>query len=259
VKQTGIAYNMQLQKIVRAVKRDIDAQIVPLLKTLAPQYVQDGWADTINVAIQQLLAKWTSPLARHAANQIAASFVKTALKATDARQRRSLGVEQFTNSVQMKSTLEAATLQNARLITSIPAQYLEQVSNIVMGNMRTGLRPSAIEAELMDQFGVSKRRAKFIARDQTAKVQGELTKQRQIDAGYQYFKWVDSEDQRVRHRHHEIAQAVTPYGVGVYRWTKLPLSDDGQPIQPGSDYNCRCIAVSVDDEDVEEFQSKRST
>jgi SPP1 gp7 family putative phage head morphogenesis protein len=256
VKQTGIAYNVQLQKIVRAVKRDIDAQIVPLLKTLAPQYVQDGWADTINVVIQQLLTKWTSPLARHAATQIAASFVKTAFKASEGRQKRSLGIDQFTTSVEMKNTLEAATLQNARLITSIPAQYLEQVSNIVMGNMRTGMRPSAIEAELTAQFGVTKRRAKFIARDQTAKVQGELTKQRQIDAGYQYFKWVDSEDQRVRHRHHEIATSTTSYGVGVYRWTKLPLSDDGQPIQPGSDYNCRCVSIAVSDEEVMDFQAR---
>jgi len=257
VKQVGISYNVQLQKVVRAVKRDIDAQIVPLLKTLAPQYVQDGWADTINVVIQQLLAKWTSPLARHAANQIASSFVNTAFKASEGKQKRSLGIDQFSNSVQMKETLQAATMQNARLITSIPAQYLEQVSNVVMGNMRQGMRPSAIESELMDQFGITKRRAKFIARDQTAKVQGELTKQRQIDAGYQYFKWIDSEDQRVRHRHHEIATATTPYGVGVYRWTKLPLSDNGQPIQPGSDYNCRCTAIPVDDDDVAEFQAKR--
>lgn len=256
MKQVGISYNVQLQKVVRAVKRDIDAQIVPLLKTLAPQYVQDGWADTINVVIQQLLVKWTSPLARHAANQIAASFIKTAFKASEGKQKRSLGFDQFSNSVQMKETLQAATVQNARLITSIPAQYLEQVSNIVMGNMRQGMRPSAIESELMTQFGVTKRRAKFIARDQTAKVQGELTKQRQIDAGYQYFKWIDSEDQRVRHRHHEIATAMTPYGEGVYRWTKLPLSDSGQPIQPGSDYNCRCTAIAVDDDEVAEFQSR---
>lgn len=256
MKQTTIFYNRELQKIARAVKRDIDAQIVPLIKRLAPEYIQDGWADTINTVIQALLAKWTSPLVRHAASQLAAQFVTTALRELDGKQRRSFGVNQFANSVQMKSTLEAATMQNARLITSIPVQYLDQVSNIVLGNMRQGMRPSAIEGALQDQFGVTKRRAKLIARDQTAKVQGELTKQRQIDAGYKYFRWVDSHDQRVRHRHHEIATATTKYGVGVYRWDQLPKGDSGEPIQPGSDYQCRCIAVSVDDDEVKAFQAR---
>ena len=39
----------------------------------------------------------------------------------------------------------------------------------------------------------------------------------------------------------EIANADVGYGKGIYRFDDLPLSSDGSPIQPGSDYNCRCI------------------
>lgn len=254
-----VRYNSALQRIARAVKRDIDEVIVPLVKQYAPEYVQDstptldGWADSIARALQFLLSKWLSPVARQAAESIAAEFVRTQVS-VNSRGRRSVGIDVFSNSQQARDYLEAATFQNAMLITSIPAQYLEQVQNIVMTNMRAGMRPSYIEQALSQQFGVTSRRAKMIARDQQAKVQGELNKRKQQAAGFLYFKWVDSHDQRVRHRHREIADKVTDYGKGVYRWDDLPLSDKGEPIQPGSDYQCRCVAVAVPDFKVKQFQ-----
>lgn len=254
-----VRYNAALQRIARAVKRDIDEVIVPLVKQYAPEYVQDstptldGWADSIARALQFLLGKWLSPVARQAAESIAGEFVRTQVS-VNSRGRRSVGIDVFSNSQQARDYLEAATFQNAMLITSIPAQYLEQVQNIVMTNMRAGMRPSYIEQALSQQFGVTSRRAKMIARDQTAKVQGEINKRKQQAAGFLYFKWVDSHDQRVRHRHREIADKVTDYGKGVYRWDDLPLSDKGEPIQPGSDYQCRCVAVAVPDFKVKQFQ-----
>lgn len=254
-----VRYNAALQRIARAVKRDIDEVIVPLVKQYAPEYVQDstptldGWADSIARALQFLLGKWLSPVARQAAESIASEFVRTQVS-VNSRGRRSVGIDVFSNSQQARDYLEAATFQNAMLITSIPAQYLEQVQNIVMTNMRAGMRPSYIEAQLVQQFGVTARRAKMIARDQTAKVQGELNKRKQTASGFEYFRWVDSHDQRVRHRHREIADKVTDYGKGVYRWDDLPLSDKGEPIQPGSDYQCRCVAVAVPDSKVKQFQ-----
>lgn len=256
-----VRYNAALQRIARAVKRDIDEVIVPLVKQYAPEYTADavtldGWADSIARALQFLLGKWASPVARQAAESIAGEFVRTQVT-KNARGRRSFGIDVFGNSQQMRNYLDAATYQNATLITSIPSQYLEQVSNIVMANMRAGMRPSYIEAALKQQFGVTSRRAKLIARDQTAKVQGELNKRKQTGAGFSYFRWVDSHDQRVRHRHREIADKVTDYGKGVYRWDDLPLSDKGEPIQPGSDYQCRCVAIAVPDFKVKQFQEGR--
>lgn len=74
-----------------------------------------------------------------------------------------------------------------------------------------------------------------------------------MDAGAEYFLWVDAHDQRVRHRHKEIANADVGFGKGVYRFDDMPLSDDGTPIQPGSDYNCRCIMRFVRNSVVEKY------
>ena len=42
----------------------------------------------------------------------------------------------------------------------------------------------------------------------------------------------------MRDRHQEIAEKVTAYGPGIYRWDNPPLSDKGEPIIPGGDYSC---------------------
>lgn len=258
----GIQYNAKLQRMVRAIKRDIDAQLVPLVRSLAPEYVTDsatpttdGWGDIIAQAIRSLLTKWTDQRAQAAARSIAGDFVQ----AVDGRAKRTLGIDVYTGNQQLNDYLQAATLQNAQLIESIPTQYLAQVSNIVMGNMRAGLRPSAIVDTLQQQFGVTQRRAKMIARDQTAKVNGEISSKRQQAAGYSYFRWVTSKDERVRDRHQEIAEKVTRYGKGVYRWDNPPLSDKGGPIIPGSDYQCRCVAQPVSDEEVAKYLREGKT
>ena len=254
MKSSGIQYNVKLQRMVSAIKRDIDASIVPLIKQYAPEYTQDavyvtdGWADAIDAALTVLANRWaTAP----AITAIASEFVRTAFGAADRKAMRSTGIDVFGSSREMDEYLRAATIQNVKLIGSIPERYLGQVGNIVYSNMRMGNRPGAIVDALHEQYGVEKRKAKFIARDQAAKVAGEVTKKRQIAAGFEYFQWIDSHDERVRHRHREIANARTEYGIGVYRWDDLPISDKGEPIQPGSDYNCRCGSKPVSNKQVE--------
>lgn len=258
----GIQYNVALQRMLINIKKDIDDKMLPLIKQYVPDYVQDsvamdGWADDVQRAITTLSDRWASNAFKYLAARMADKFVKSSMKQTDRKYKRSFGIDVFQNSYKMEEYIKAATYQNAQLIESIPDKYLDQVSNIVLGNMRQGLRPSAISMQLNEQFGVEKRRAKMIARDQTAKVNGEMARHRQQDAGFEYFKWQDSHDERVRHRHREIAEARTPYGIGVYRWDDLPISDSGEEIMPGSDYQCRCTSFPIRNSVVEKYQASK--
>ena len=260
----GISYNAKLQNIVREVKKDIDTQLTPLLRDLAPQYstqdsatptrTRDGWFDLIQGALQMLLSKWSSPEYRALADTLASTFVGDASDINYKRTQKSFGVNILAGEPSLDEYLQAAAYNNSQLIKSIPAQYLGQVENIVLTNVRAGGRPAAIESLLRDQFGVTQNRAKFIARDQTSKINGDLTARRQQNAGFDYFQWVDSNDSRVRDRHEAIADKVTAYGKGVYRWDNPPLSDKGDPIIPGQDYGCRCIARPVRNATVEKNQ-----
>lgn len=283
--QTQIQYNRKLQQIVKLVRDDVNAELVPLVKQQAPDYVQDAqyvetyhaalydlsipsqprtiqdaywsgthiymdsWPDIIAAALRRLLARWTSPFAQKQAQDIATQFVRTSLD-DNLRRSRSVGIDLYGGNQELQDYMSAAAFQNANLIKSIPVQYLEQVQNIVMGNMRQGMRPSYIEQQLVKQFGVTTRRAKLIARDQTSKIQGEMNRIRQVNSGLEYFQWITSHDERVRHSHTVAGDKVTAYGKGVYKWSDLPIVD-GVPSYPGSAVQCRCIAKPVTETQVE--------
>lgn len=260
---TESRYNAELQRIVRAIRKDIDAALVPMIKALERDYVADSWVDVISGGLRGLLAKWNSEQYRTLANRIASQFVQAANAENDKKFKNSLGIEVqgmginiYGGSPELQDYLAASAYDNAQLIKSIPAQYLGQVESLVMANMRAGLRPSAIAKQLQQQFGITQRRARFIARDQTAKINGDLNEKRQKAIGGDYFEWLSSDDERVRHNHKAIANRVTAYGKGVYRWGNLPLSEKGEPIKPGSDYNCRCVAIYVSASQVEQNQKQ---
>lgn len=248
-RQTELNYYRQLKQVARLVREDVDANIVPLVKQQSPEYVADGWSDIIAAALRRLLARWTSPFAQRQAEQIAAQFVRTAAD-DNMRRQKSFGINLYGGNQELQDYMAAAAFQNAQLIKSIPAQYLEQVQNIVMGNMRQGMRPSYIEQQLVKQFGVTTRRAKLIARDQTSKIQGEMNRIRQVNSGINYFKWTTSHDERVRHSHVEVAKRDVGYGPGIFRWDDLPVVD-GVPTFPGQPINCRCVSIAVPDFKVE--------
>ena len=241
--QTELNYYRQLKHIVELVRNDVDTNIVPLLKQLAPQYVADGWSDTVSNVIEQMIARWVGIFIRNQSQRIASQFV-TSAAADAARKSKSFAINLYGGDTQLQEYLNAATFQNAKLIQSIPSQYLEQVQNIVMTNMRNGMRPSYIEEALVKQFGVTERRAKLIARDQHSKIQGDMNRIRQTNSGIEYFKWVTSQDERVRHSHVEVAKRDVGFGKGVFRWDDLPVVD-GVPTFPGQPINCRCVAKPV--------------
>lgn len=252
----GAEYLKALKQLARSVRKDLDAELVPALKRLAPEYVSDSWSDDLMNIIARIKMKYTSSLEKIASWELARRFVR-GVDEQNARKFRSFGINVHPEGID--DYLTGAINQNVSLIQSIPSQYLERVETMVMTNTLAGNRPSVIEKQLVKEFGITENRAKLIARDQTAKLSGDLSEKRQKAAGFEYFQWVDSDDERVRTRHRRIADAVTKYGSGVYRWDKLPLSDQGVPIKPGQDYQCRCIARPVSEEEVQENIRKGRT
>lgn len=243
--RVGSEYNTELQKLVLQIKKAVESELLPVIEQEAPSYTADAWPERVQAVIDRLRLMFMMPGFNAMATAVAAKFVRSTLAFAD-RKNKSFGIEVFNGeSTKLNNYLRAATIQNADLIKSIPARYLDDVANTVQTNMRIGLRPSEIAKALQEKYGVAQRRAKFIARDQSAKVNGEITKQRQLDAGFVAFRWIDAGDSRVRHRHREIANADIGMGKGVYLWSELPIGDEGVPIQPGSTYNCRCSSRPI--------------
>lgn len=253
-----IRYNQILQRIVNSVKEDLDKRLVPVLEALQPDYVRDSWGADIQGIIDALLDKWASPGFRKLADRLASHFVRTTLSEIDRQQKRRFGIDVLQSSPEVIANMQAASIQNASLIKSIPERYLGNVANSVLANMRTGLLPREVAKRIEEEYGVTQRRARFIARDQTAKINGELAELRQQDAGYEFFGWMISHDERVRDSHKEVAKADVGYGPGIYRWDSPPKNERGETIKPGSDYQCRCWPKPIRNSVVRRYQESRS-
>jgi SPP1 gp7 family putative phage head morphogenesis protein len=243
----GAKYRAELRKLNKLVQADINAELVPALERLAPLYQRDGWGETIASIIARLKAKWSD---QRVYSLIGEQFVQ-AVDLQNLRQFERAGINIYGGDQVISDFLQSSTVANVSLIRSLPNQYLSQVESMVMANTTAGLRPEVIKKQLQAQYGLSDKRAKLIARDQTSKLAGNLNEKRQREAGFEYFRWLDSGDRRVRDRHDEIADKVTEYGKGVYRWDYLPLDEKGVPVAPGQPIMCRCTAIPVSQAEVD--------
>lgn len=124
---------------------------------------------------------------------------------------------------------------NVALIKSIPSEQLSRVRELVEGAVIRGESPDGgMRRELQRIGGITRRRAQFIARDQTAKLNGQLTQARNQAVGIVEYVWRTSGDSRVRPSHAEK-------NGHRFRWD-TPPPDTGHP---GQDFQCRCTARSV--------------
>ena len=243
--------------MVRRIKKDIDQSIKPQVKDLEFEYTADSWADVIEVSLAALRQRWSSAVFDRFAERLASKFVQAVNLQNQQQfqnQYKSFGINIYAGNQAVSDYLDATVKDNVRLIKSIPDQYLTQVESIVLGNMRAGMRPSAINQQLQDQFGVTERRARVIARDQVSKASNGLAKKRMESSGFKYFQWIDSKDSRVRSRHKHIANKVTKYGKGIYSFSDLPIGEQGVPVAPGQPIQCRCVMRPVLESEVKANQ-----
>jgi SPP1 gp7 family putative phage head morphogenesis protein len=115
---------------------------------------------------------------------------------------------------------------------------LPDVSETIEQAHAQGLRVEELRKTLMDRFGVSKSRADLIARDQVLKLNGQVNQHRQQQVGIMEYTWSTSRDERVRDAHQDL-QGKT------YRWDTPPDVGRGRNLNPGQDYQCRCIGIPV--------------
>ncbi len=133
---------------------------------------------------------------------------------------------------------------NVDLITSIDATMFDQVRAVVTTALREGRDTEDVRRIIQGRFGVSESRARLIARDQIAKLNGDITQKRQTDLGIEEYQWSTSGDERVRRRHERLDGTF-------HKWDDPPIAGErGERGHPGRIFQCRCVSLAViDDED----------
>ena len=137
-------------------------------------------------------------------------------------------------------SLNQWTANNVNLIKSIPEKTLSEMQTIIREGFTAGKSNTTIGREIQKAYGTNRKQAQFYARDQMAKLNADLTKEQQQDAGVEEYMWSDSGDQRVRCRHEELNGTK-------HKWNEPPVVDKrtGRKAHPGKDYRCRCVALPV--------------
>lgn len=105
-----------------------------------------------------------------------------------------------------------------------------------------GVRNEFLAKEIEKRYGVSKTKAKFLARQETSLLLGQMREDRYREAGSEGYYWtcvVGSPAHPVRPMHKALD--------GKYiKWSNPPVTDEkGNRNHAGCDFNCRCTPRAV--------------
>lgn len=202
--------------------------------TLNEDTFSDDLKFIIDAGLSQFLVEYSDEVLKIIALKIARSVNLFNETQFDKTIIESLGVNPFASEPWLAQEMEAFVADNVALIKTIPNQFFSSIQGIVSDGARSGKNMQDITADLQKRTGVAKSRAKFIARDQVSKFNGDLNQLRQKNVGINSYIWSTSLDERVRPSH------AAKEGK-KFSWDNPP-NDTGHP---GEDYNCRCVAIPV--------------
>ena len=166
--------------------------------------------------------------------------------------RKTIGInimEDYYRGEFFRQQLKIWTQANVDLISRIPKNTLTQMRNIIEDGFRNGRTNTDIGREIQDVYGIGRRHAQFIARDQMATLNSDITRQQQQDAGVKSYTWSDSGDGRVRDCHAEFHGKQFDWNNPPMNWydTKTKGRVYTEPFHPGEAPGCRCVALPLFD------------
>lgn len=255
IKTLERSYFRDLKEMIDDMKALVDRLLVPALPSIQRAFAavkpkaDHARADDFTDDVERIMASIRENFYREYDDNELRFFAMKAAKRTEEfnaesfqRQFKAVfGIQMPLVEPYLEPTIKGFVKQNVSLIKSIPDTYFNRVENTVLRDVQAGTLTSEIAQEIQTAYDVSESKATLIARDQTAKLNGNLNQMRQTEVGVSKYEWSTSMDERVRESH------AAKEGQ-VYSWSDPP-ADTGHP---GEDYQCRCTAIPVFEEIAEE-------
>lgn len=232
------SYFRSLRALIRRLEQRVKREIFPLLERFESEYIADS-----PYSIQQMLSAAVTDLKqmpvmlereqRRIATRLASgveTFNRTKFLA-DLHRILGVSLRGIITREGVARQIEDSIADNIALIKSIPEQYHERLREAINTGINRGDNAFSIRKQILELGQSTAKRAKFIARDQTAKLNAAVTQARQTRLGVTHYFWRTSRDERVRPSH-EAKEGER------FAWDSPP-ADTGHP---GQDYQCRCSA-----------------
>jgi SPP1 gp7 family putative phage head morphogenesis protein len=207
------------------------------------QIRQDAWQDDLNKAMTNIAKDMTKPVTATMKRMTAVGPQVNQYNKEEWRKliRSQYGVNPTSeNPEAYRDLLDHWAFNNAKLIQDIPLKAMRQIADMTVEALTSGQTADDLSANLYEMFDdrldVADSRCDLIARDQVAKLNGQLTMERQQDIGVDSYVWRTVGDERVRPEHADVDGQT-------FSWDSPPEETDGN--HPGEDYQCRCWAEPV--------------
>lgn len=240
-----MAYKRKIEALIAEMNRSTMYWISAAFRKNPPLAQDELPIRTITRTIDELRARWSKRFVE-ASIELAAYFSTQVRRRTDSALTHALKKGGFSIRFKMtrpmRDALGGIVHENVSLIRSIPERYLTQVEGMVARSVTTGRDLKQLTHDIQQEFGVARRRAILIARDQNNKATANLQRVRQLELGVTEAVWVHSgggKEPRPSHMKAGRDKVVFNLKEGWYD------PDEGKHILPGELINCRCVSRPV--------------
>ena len=222
-----------------------------ILSVIKSDSHKDEWTDDLTAMEELLRSAYGQLLDEDELEDLVENYASLTSKFNSTDLARVLSVIGGTNLAEElwhEPYVRSFIKQNVSLIKSIGTQNHDQIVDIIHRGIRGGKTHGTVAEEIFGRFDVSKSKARLIARDQIAKLNSDLSKQRLSDAGIKKYYWDTAHDERVRGRPDGLYPKARPS-----HWAQqgkiYDLDGPGAPNlgHPGQPIQCRCVMVPVFD------------
>lgn len=220
------------------------ADILSIYQSSLSQMTRDSAEGDMSAAILSLDTRAQQAVVSviPALDQWLAEFYTRHLRRFIANVKSSVRIDPFPY-IDVNAAAEDIALFQSRmtdLIRSVADQARKDVGEAVWQGLIERKPYREVGKAIAERLQIARKRANFIASDQSNKLNALLTEIRQEEAGITKFKWETAKDSRVRPEH-AILQGK------VFEWKKPPSVG-----LPGTPPRCRCTGAAyldLDDDD----------
>ena len=264
-------YTLFLKRLVRKWKALYLQSVDPLLESLAQEaYVfkppesvgvkTDAWPDKLNNIMkgyEQQVSITLVPV-ENFVKDIGHDISDLNLQQWKRVVSQVVGINLFAREPWLVDQVNSFAKQNVQLITKLAEETRADIERIVEDGFQRGRRIESIRKDILSntkltpgRFRKTRTRAELVSRDQTAKLNGQLSQLRQNEIGVSMYIWRTVQDEKVRTSHNAMNGRLC-------RWDNATLySNDGGKTwlqrsgiggieqHPGQDYQCRCFPEAV--------------
>lgn len=241
---TEVLYRQKLERLIDEMNRSILYWVRAAYRANTPEIAQDrSPAMALRAMLKRLARQWLKRF-DEAAPELADWFAKSAADRTDASLKATLRkagmTVRFKMTAAQNDAVQATIGENISLIRSIASEQMTDLEGAAMRSVAAGRDLGSLTKVLEERFGMTRRRAAFIARDQNNKATATITRVRQQELGITEAIWVHSRGgKHPRQSHVEASTRKLRYKVSEGAYI------DGAWIRPGELPNCRCVSRSV--------------